>query len=102
MLPANSAGMSDTPLSHNLLHPQVPTAEPESKDYTSVTPTEHHRGSGYPVQELTLPLVIPGGYCSGKKQEEQILMSYPAGPLPFPPLGKMVPHSDSTQTALLP
>ncbi|XP_016312411.1 zinc finger and BTB domain-containing protein 38-like [Sinocyclocheilus anshuiensis] len=102
MLPANSAGMSDTPSSHNLLHPQVPRAEPESKDNTSITPTEHHRGLGYPVQELTLPLVIPGGYCSGKKQEEQILMSYPAGPLPFPPLGKMVPHSDATKLPLYP
>ncbi|XP_065098440.1 uncharacterized protein zbtb4 [Paramisgurnus dabryanus] len=97
ILPVNSAGAGDPPSSQALLHSQVPTAEPEAKDYTSVTPTEHHRASGYPVQEFTLPLIIPGGYCSGKKQEDQILMSYPAGPLPFPPLGKMVPHSDSTK-----
>ncbi|XP_056326060.1 zinc finger and BTB domain-containing protein 38 [Danio aesculapii] len=94
MLPANSAGISD-PSSPTLLNPQVPAAEPELKDITSGTHTEHHRVSGYPVQEYSLPMVIPGGYCSGKKQEEQILMSYPAGPLPFPPLGKMVPHADS-------
>lgn len=101
MLQANSAGMSE-PSSHTLLHSQVPTAEPESKDNTSLTPTEYHMGSGYPVQELTLPLVIPGGYCSGKKQEEQILMSYPAGPLPFPSLGKMISHSDSAKLPFYP
>ncbi|KAK7134669.1 hypothetical protein R3I93_017947 [Phoxinus phoxinus] len=101
MLQANSAGISE-PSSHILLHSQVPTAEPESKDNTSLTPTEYHMGSGYPVQELTLPLVIPGGYCSGKKQEEQILMSYPAGPLPFPSLGKMVSHSDSAKLPFYP
>ncbi|XP_051530169.1 zinc finger and BTB domain-containing protein 38-like [Myxocyprinus asiaticus] len=102
MLPANSAGMIDPPSSHILLHPQVSMEEPESKDYSSVTPTEHHRGSVFPVQELTLPLIIPGGYCSGKKQEEQILMSYPTGPLPFPSLGKMIPHSDSTKLPFYP
>lgn len=102
MLPANSAGGCDTPPPHALLHPQVPTAEPDLKDNTSISSTEHHRGSGYPVQELTLPFILPGGYCSGKKQEEQILMSYPTGPLPFPPLGKMVPHSDSTKLPFYP
>ncbi|XP_051958877.1 zinc finger and BTB domain-containing protein 38-like [Xyrauchen texanus] len=102
MLPANSAGVSDPPSSHTMLHPQVTMEETESKDHTSFTHKEYHRGSGYPVQELTLPLIIPGGYCSGKNQEEQILMSYPTGPLPFPPLGKMLPYSDSTKLPFYP
>uniref|UniRef100_A0A8C2CZJ2 Zinc finger and BTB domain containing 4 n=1 Tax=Cyprinus carpio TaxID=7962 RepID=A0A8C2CZJ2_CYPCA len=71
-----------------------------NEDFSDLQDAQDLRG--YPVQELTLPLVIPGGYCSGKKQEEQILMSYPAGPLPFPPLGKMVPHSDSAKLPFYP
>uniref|UniRef100_A0A668AWJ3 Zinc finger and BTB domain containing 4 n=1 Tax=Myripristis murdjan TaxID=586833 RepID=A0A668AWJ3_9TELE len=49
---------------------------------------------GYPVQDFPLPLIVPGGYRSGKKQEENLLMSsYPTGALPFGPLGKvMVPN----------
>ncbi|TRY99355.1 hypothetical protein DNTS_014895 [Danionella cerebrum] len=86
--------------SHAMLHPQAPTSKPDSVD--SITPREHHRGLSYSVQELPLPVVIPGGYCSGKKQEEEILMSYPAGPLPFPSLGKMVPHTDSAKLPFYP
>uniref|UniRef100_A0A3B4VF83 Zinc finger and BTB domain containing 4 n=1 Tax=Seriola dumerili TaxID=41447 RepID=A0A3B4VF83_SERDU len=49
---------------------------------------------GYSAQDYPLPLIVPDSYRSGKKQEENLLMSsYPAGALPFGPLGKvMVPN----------
>uniref|UniRef100_A0A3Q0SC90 Zinc finger and BTB domain containing 4 n=1 Tax=Amphilophus citrinellus TaxID=61819 RepID=A0A3Q0SC90_AMPCI len=49
---------------------------------------------GYPAQDYPLPLIVPDSYRSGKKQEENLLMSsYPPGALPFGPLGKvMVPN----------
>uniref|UniRef100_A0A3P8SZE2 Zinc finger and BTB domain containing 4 n=1 Tax=Amphiprion percula TaxID=161767 RepID=A0A3P8SZE2_AMPPE len=49
---------------------------------------------GYSSQDYPLPLIVPDTYRSGKKQEENLLMSsYPPGALPFGPLGKvMVPN----------
>uniref|UniRef100_A0A4W6CV23 Zinc finger and BTB domain containing 4 n=1 Tax=Lates calcarifer TaxID=8187 RepID=A0A4W6CV23_LATCA len=49
---------------------------------------------GYAAQDYPLPLIVPDSYRSGKKQDENLLMSsYPAGALPFGPLGKvMVPN----------
>ncbi|XP_030631839.1 zinc finger and BTB domain-containing protein 38 [Chanos chanos] len=94
------SGGTERPSEHALLLPQASLSEPE--DNASVTPTDSHREASYPIQEFPLPLIVPGGYRSGKKQEDNILMSYPAGPLPFGPLGKMVPHSDSAKLPFFP
>ncbi|KAK1890191.1 Zinc finger and BTB domain containing protein 4 [Dissostichus eleginoides] len=46
---------------------------------------------GYHSHNYPLPLIVPDSYHSSKKQEENLLMSsYPAGALPFGPLGKMM------------
>ncbi|KAI5616028.1 zinc finger and BTB domain-containing protein 38, partial [Silurus asotus] len=95
VLPTDSDHSSEPPSSRFALHPQVPHSEPETKDSSSSR--DPCRESGYPVQEYALPLIIPGGYYSGKKQEDQMLMSYPSAPLSFGALGKMVPHTDSTK-----
>lgn len=95
-----SGHSSEPPSSRSALHPQLPHSEPETKDSTSSR--DPCRESGYPVQEYALPLIIPGGYCSSKKQEDQMLMSYPSAPLSFGALGKMVPHPDSTKLPFYP
>lgn len=96
-LPMGASGAGDRPSAHALLLPRAPPPpEPEHRD----TPSSRHsqRGEatsgGYPFQDFPLPLIVPGGYRSGKKQEDHLLMSsYPAGALPFGPLGKvMVPN----------
>ncbi|XP_066518777.1 uncharacterized protein zbtb4 [Hoplias malabaricus] len=102
VLPTSSGRGSVPPSSRVVLHPQVPHTEPETKESTSSTLRDPHRESDYPVQEFALPLIIPGGYCSTKKQEEQILMSYPPGSLSFGALGKMVPHTDSSKLPFYP
>ncbi|KAL7856718.1 hypothetical protein SRHO_G00156170, partial [Serrasalmus rhombeus] len=102
VFPTSSGRGSEPPSSCAVLHPQVPHSEQETKDSTSSTARDPHRESDYPIQEFALPLIIPGGYCSSKKQEEQILMSYPPGPLPFGALGKMVPHTDSSKLPFYP
>uniref|UniRef100_A0A3Q1EMD3 Zinc finger and BTB domain containing 4 n=1 Tax=Acanthochromis polyacanthus TaxID=80966 RepID=A0A3Q1EMD3_9TELE len=63
------------------------TPEPDSQP-GDATPV------GYSSQDYPLPLIVPDTYRSGKKQEENLLMSsYPPGALPFGPLGKvMVPN----------
>lgn len=100
---ATSSGLaSEPPSSRSMLHLQVPHSEPETKDSTSSAVRDPCRESDYPVQEFALPLILPGGYCSSKKQEEQILMSYPPGPLSFGALGKMVPHTDSSKLPFYP
>ncbi|KAM3857420.1 uncharacterized protein zbtb4 [Diretmus argenteus] len=97
MLPTGAAGAGDRPSAHALLLPRAPPPpEPEHQD-TASSRNSHQREStslGYPVQDFPLPLIVPGGYRMGKKQEENLLMSsYPAGALPFGPLGKvMVPN----------
>ncbi|XP_076856037.1 uncharacterized protein zbtb4 [Brachyhypopomus gauderio] len=102
VLPTCSGRGCEPPSSCAVLHPQVPRSESETKDSTSSAARDPRRESSYPVQEFALPLIIPGGYCSGKKQEDQILMSYPPGPLSFGALGKMVPHTDSTKLPFYP
>ncbi|XP_015196256.2 zinc finger and BTB domain-containing protein 38 [Lepisosteus oculatus] len=52
-------------------------------------PRDFHREVAYPVQEFPLPLIVPGGCRSSKKQEDNILVSYPASAIQFGPLGKM-------------
>lgn len=99
LLPTGSDHGSEPPSSHSVLDPQVPHSE--TKDSTSFS-RDHCRQSGYPVQEYSLPLIIPEGYYSGKKQEDHMLMSYPSAPLSFGALGKMVPHTDSTKLPFYP
>ncbi|XP_062858918.1 zinc finger and BTB domain-containing protein 38 isoform X2 [Trichomycterus rosablanca] len=84
------------------MHPQVSRSKCGLRDSTSSTARDLCGESGYPVQDFALPLIIPGGYCSGKNQEDQILMSYPPTPLSFGALGKMVPHNDSTKLPFYP
>ncbi|MBN3314800.1 ZBT38 protein, partial [Atractosteus spatula] len=52
-------------------------------------PRDFHREVAYPVQEFPLPLIVPGGCRSSKKQEDNILVSYPASAIQFGPLGKI-------------
>ncbi|XP_029931889.1 uncharacterized protein zbtb4 [Myripristis murdjan] len=96
-LPTGAAGSGDRPSAHALLLPRAPPPpEPEHQDTTSSRDSQQAEVTsvGYPVQDFPLPLIVPGGYRSGKKQEENLLMSsYPTGALPFGPLGKvMVPN----------
>lgn len=93
-LPTGAAGVGDRPSAHALLLPRAPQPpEPEQQD--TVTSRDSQQGNvtpvGYPAQSYPLPLIVPDSYRSGKKQEENLLMpSYPAGALPFGPLGKMM------------
>uniref|UniRef100_A0A3Q3GUU9 Zinc finger and BTB domain containing 4 n=1 Tax=Labrus bergylta TaxID=56723 RepID=A0A3Q3GUU9_9LABR len=62
--------------------PDPPSYEEPPLDSTPV---------GYHAHNYPLPLIVPDGYRSAKKQEENLLMSsYPVGALPFGPLGKMM------------
>lgn len=93
-LPTGAAGAGDRPSAHALLLPRAPQPpEPEHQD--TVSSRDSQQGDttpvGYPSQNYPLPLIVPDSYRSGKKQEDNLLMSsYPAGALPFGPLGKMM------------
>ncbi|XP_070710637.1 uncharacterized protein zbtb4 [Pempheris klunzingeri] len=93
-LPTGAAGAGDRPSAHALLLPRAPQLpEPEHQDTVSSRDSQQGDAipAGYPSQNYPLPLIVPDSYRSGKKQEENLLMSsYPAGALPFGPLGKMM------------
>lgn len=93
-LPTGAAGSCDRPSAHALLLPRVPQPpEPEHQDTVSSRDSQQGGATpvGYPAQDYPLPLIVPDSYRSGKKQEENLLMSsYPAGALPFGPLGKVM------------
>ncbi|XP_056156707.1 uncharacterized protein zbtb4 [Lampris incognitus] len=93
-LPMGAAAAGDRPSAQALLLPRAPPLpDPECQDTTSSTDSQRGAAApvGYPVQDFPLPLIVPGGYRSAKKQEENLLMSsYPAGALPFGPLGKVI------------
>ncbi|XP_023276627.1 uncharacterized protein LOC111665772 isoform X1 [Seriola lalandi dorsalis] len=96
-LPTGAAGAGDRPSAHALLLPRAPQPpEPEHQDTVSSRDSQQGDATpvGYSAQDYPLPLIVPDSYRSGKKQEENLLMSsYPAGALPFGPLGKvMVPN----------
>uniref|UniRef100_A0A7N6F7G0 C2H2-type domain-containing protein n=1 Tax=Anabas testudineus TaxID=64144 RepID=A0A7N6F7G0_ANATE len=96
-LPTGTAASCDRPSAHALLLPRVPQPpEPEHQDTVSSRDSQQGDSTSviYPAQDYPLPLIVPDSYRSGKKQEENLLMSsYPAGALPFGPLGKvMVPN----------
>ncbi|XP_078131952.1 uncharacterized protein zbtb4 isoform X1 [Sander vitreus] len=96
-LPTGAAGGGDRPSAHALLLPRAPQP-PEPEHHDAVSSRDSQQGGatpvGYHAQNYPLPLIVPDSYRPGKKQEENLLMStYPAGALPFGPLGKMmVPH----------
>ncbi|KAM9425726.1 uncharacterized protein zbtb4 [Pholidichthys leucotaenia] len=97
MLPTGAAAAGDRPSAHALLLPRAPQPpEPEHQDTVSSRNSQQGNTTpvGYPAQDYPLPLIVPDSYRSGKKQEENLLMSpYPPGALPFNPLGKvMVPN----------
>ncbi|CAJ1086200.1 uncharacterized protein zbtb4 [Xyrichtys novacula] len=93
-LPTGAAGACDRPSAHALLLPRAPQPpEPEQQDTASSRDSQQEDATpvGYSAQNYPLPLIVPDGYRSSKKQEENLLMSsYPAGALPFGPLGKMM------------
>ncbi|XP_047461767.1 uncharacterized protein zbtb4 isoform X2 [Mugil cephalus] len=96
-LPSGAAASGDRPSAHALLLPRAPQPpEPEHQD--TVSSRDSQQGNvtpvGYAAQDYPLPLIVPDSYRSGKKQEDNLLMStYPPGALPFGPLGKvMVPN----------
>lgn len=93
-LPTAAAGAGDRPSAHALLLPRAPQSpEPERRDTVSSEDSRQRNPTpvGYHAQNYPLPLIVPDSYHSGKKQEENLLMSsYPAGALPFGPLGKMM------------
>lgn len=93
-LPTGAAGASDRPSAHALLLPRAPQP-PEPEYHDTVSSRNSQQGAatpvGYHAQDYPLPLIVPDSYHSGKKQEENLLMSsYPPGALPFGPLGKMM------------
>ncbi|XP_075968476.1 uncharacterized protein zbtb4 [Anarhichas minor] len=93
-LPTGAAGAGDRPSAHALLLPRAPQP-PEPEHHDTVSSRDSHQRNatpvGYHAQNYPLPLIVPDSYHSGKKQEEHLLMSsYPAGALPFGPLGKMM------------
>ncbi|CAF93817.1 unnamed protein product, partial [Tetraodon nigroviridis] len=94
-LPTGAAGVGDRPSAHALLLPRAPQpAEAEQQD--SVPSRDSQQGNNtpvsYPAQNYPVPLIVPDGYHSGKKQEENLLMSSYPGALSFGTLGKiMVP-----------
>ncbi|XP_022065908.1 uncharacterized protein zbtb4 [Acanthochromis polyacanthus] len=96
-LPTGAAGAGDRPSAHALLLPRAPQP-PEPEHHDNVSSRDSQPGDatpvGYSSQDYPLPLIVPDTYRSGKKQEENLLMSsYPPGALPFGPLGKvMVPN----------
>ncbi|XP_030017697.1 zinc finger and BTB domain-containing protein 38 [Sphaeramia orbicularis] len=96
-LPSGAAGTGDRPSAHALLLPRAPQPpEPDHQDTVASRDSQQGEATpvGYPAQDYPLPLIVPDSYRSGKKQDENLLMSsYPAGTLPFSPLGKvMVPN----------
>ena len=95
-LPTGAAGVGDRPSAHALLLPRAPQPpEPEHQDTVSSRDSQQGGSTpvGYPAQDYPLPLIVPDSYRSAKKQDENLLMSYPGGHLPFGPLGKvMIPH----------
>ncbi|XP_041738366.1 uncharacterized protein LOC121571126 [Coregonus clupeaformis] len=106
-LPTGSVSCSDRPSAHALLLPRAPPpSEEEALDHSPAPSRDPHRGEvttrGYPMQDYPLPLIVQGGYRSGKKQEDNLLMSYPTGPLAFGPLGKMVPTGDLAKLPFYP
>ncbi|XP_068612177.1 uncharacterized protein zbtb4 [Brachionichthys hirsutus] len=94
-LPTGAAGAgAPRPSAHALLLPRTAQA-PEVAHRNTVSSRDSQQGdatpTGYPVQNYPPPVAAPDGYRSGKKQEESLLLSsYPAGTLPFGPLGKMI------------
>ncbi|XP_019898940.2 uncharacterized protein zbtb4 [Esox lucius] len=105
-LPTGSVGGGDRPSAHALLLPRgPPPPELERRDDSLAPSGEPRRGEvtgGYPVQDYPLPLIVQGGYRSGKKQDDNVLVSYPTGPLAFGPLGKMVPTGDLAKLPFYP
>lgn len=93
MLPTSSVGGSERPSAHALLLPRASEEKRESTP-SSIHGEPQRENRGYTAQDFPLPLIVPSGFRSGKKQEDNLLMSYPAGPLPFTTLGKMVPPGD--------
>lgn len=93
-LPTGAAGAGDRPSAHALLLPRAPQP-PEPEHQETVSSRDSQQGDatpvGYSSQNYPLPLIVPDSFRSSKKQEENLLMSsYPAGALPFGPLGKMM------------
>nr|XP_020484849.1 uncharacterized protein LOC109980707 [Labrus bergylta] len=93
-LPTGAAGACDRPSAHALLLPRAPQPpEPNHQDTVSSRDPQQEDSTpvGYHAHNYPLPLIVPDGYRSAKKQEENLLMSsYPVGALPFGPLGKMM------------
>uniref|UniRef100_A0A3B3RS60 Zinc finger and BTB domain containing 4 n=1 Tax=Paramormyrops kingsleyae TaxID=1676925 RepID=A0A3B3RS60_9TELE len=97
--PPFSSRANDRPSAHALLLPRAPPPETKAEEDTSMG---SHGEAGYPVQEFPLPLIVPGGCRSSKKHEDNILVSYPASPIPFGPLGKMVANGDLAKLPFYP
>nr|XP_057923841.1 uncharacterized protein zbtb4 isoform X2 [Doryrhamphus excisus]XP_057923842.1 uncharacterized protein zbtb4 isoform X2 [Doryrhamphus excisus]XP_057923843.1 uncharacterized protein zbtb4 isoform X2 [Doryrhamphus excisus]XP_057923844.1 uncharacterized protein zbtb4 isoform X2 [Doryrhamphus excisus] len=95
MLPIGAPSAGDRPSAHALLLPRAQKPpEPERQDTSRDAQQVDPPPVCYPVQDYPLPLIVPDSYHLAKKQEDNLLMpSYPAGALPFSPLGKvMVPN----------
>ncbi|XP_061565503.1 uncharacterized protein zbtb4 isoform X2 [Cololabis saira] len=92
--PTGAAGAADRPSAHALLLPRAPQPpEPDHQDTVSSRELQERDATlvGYPAQDYPLPLIVPDGYRTAKKQDENLLISsYPPGALPFDPLGKVI------------
>ncbi|KAG2468336.1 ZBT38 protein, partial [Polypterus senegalus] len=61
----------------------------KSEDLQASTPQDLRMHMSYPVQDYPLPLIAPGGCRSSKKQEENLLVSYPSTAIQFGDFGKV-------------
>ncbi|KAG9346347.1 hypothetical protein JZ751_006658 [Albula glossodonta] len=100
--PSCSSAVSERPSANALLLPRQPQQEAEPEGDPSTATIGPCGEVKYPVQEFPLPLITPGGCRSSKKHEENILVSYPASPLPFGTLGKMGANGDLAKLPFYP
>lgn len=87
--PDGAAVTAERPSAHALPLPRASQAPSEADNQDSSS--DRQQVENYPAQEYPLPLTVPDSYRTHKQQDDTLLMSsYPAGALPFGPLGKVV------------
>ncbi|KAJ8416662.1 hypothetical protein AAFF_G00325400 [Aldrovandia affinis] len=101
-LPSCSSRVGERPSANALLLPRRPQMETEPDKHPSTATVGRYEEAKYPVQEFPLPLIMPGGCRPSKKHEDNILVSYPASPLPFGTLGKMGANGDLAKLPFYP
>lgn len=81
--------IAERPSAHALPLPRASQGPSETDNQD--TSSDRQQVEDYSAQEYPLPLTVPDSYRTHKQQDDTLLMSsYPAGTLPFGPLGKVV------------